>query len=231
MAKPKALLKGQELTPDNHHPNTRLEWDESLHVHKRVTVSNRGKKVNVSGSLYVARSGEIGVSYDDGQNTHRHIRNKKEEEELRKRFKKEIREALTDSEEASAFIKTIREQVNNLSNGQDNHVIQERMVEAFDNIMDAFGVNIGQKKILRNSNNDLFLLYVDTKRPTDYIDYLRFVVTRYNRNYHLEELYMPGVYYVTYLDGQLKVGEFSPYAALKYRLQGFPISGKGMYTD
>lgn len=26
MAKPKSLLKGQELTPDNHHPNTPLEW-------------------------------------------------------------------------------------------------------------------------------------------------------------------------------------------------------------
>lgn len=40
MAKPKSLLKGQELTPNNHHPNTPLEWDASLHLHKKITVGN-----------------------------------------------------------------------------------------------------------------------------------------------------------------------------------------------
>lgn len=231
MAKPKSLLKGQELTPDNHHPNTPLEWDESLHVHKRVVVSNRGKKVAVSGSIYVAKNRAIGVSYDEGQNNHRHINNNKEEEELRKRFTKEVCDALTNPEEATAFIENIREQVNKLSQEQGNQVAQGRMVEAFDNIMDAFGVSTNQKKIIRNNNNDLFFLYVDSPQPMDYIGYLGIVVKWYNRFYYFEELFEPGVYYATFIDGQLNVGEFSPYAALKYRLKGFPISGKGMIED
>ena len=230
MAKPKSLLKGQELTPDNHHPNTPLEWDASLHLHKKVTVGNKGKKVGVSGSLYVASNREIGVAYDKGGNNHGHIRNKKEENDLREKFKKEVREALTDSEEATAFIKNIREHVDCLSQGKDNPLVaRDRMVEAFDNIMDAFGVSTNQKKIIRNSNNELFLLYVDTPKLMDYVGYLAYVVTRYNRYYHLQELFEPGVYYVTFIDGQLSVGEFSPYAALKYRMKGFSISGRGMY--
>ena len=57
--KPKSLLKGQELTLDNHHPNTPLVWDEHLYIHKRVTLKNQGKNVAVSGSLYVGKNREV----------------------------------------------------------------------------------------------------------------------------------------------------------------------------
>lgn len=232
MAKPKSLLKGQELKPDNHHPNTPLEWDASLHLHKKVTVGNKGKKVGVSGSLYVASGREIGVAYDKGGNNHGHIGNKKEADGLREKFKKEVRDALTDPEEATAFITNIKQQVDKLSQGQDNPLLaKDRMIEAFDNIMDAFGVSTTQKKTLRNNNGDLFLLYVDTHQMDDYIGYLGYVVKTYNRYYYLEELFEPDVYYATFIDGQLSVGEFSPYAALKYRLNGFHISRKGLFED
>ena len=232
MGKPKSLLKGQQLTPDNHHPNTPLEWDESLHFHKKVTVGDKGKKVGVSGSLYVTSNKEIGVAYDKGGNNHGHICNKEEADGLREKFAKEVREALTDPEDATAFIKNIRDLVDNLSHGlNDSLIAKKRMIEAFDNIMNAFGVSTSQKKALRNDNNDLFLLYVDSPKPMDYIRYLSHVVIKYNRFYHLMNLFEPAIYYATFLDGQLMIGEFSPYAALKYRLRGFPISGRGIYGD
>ena len=231
MGKPKSLLKGQELTLDNHHPNTPLVWDEHLHIHKRVTLKNQGKKVAVSGSLYVGKNREVGVTYDKGGNAHGHISDEKEENILREKLRKEVRDALSDPEEASAFIKNLRGKIDELSRGQKDNVAKERMEEAFDNIMDAFGVNPRQKKILKNENDDLFLLYVDTPKPMDYIGYLGFVVKTYNRYYYLDDLFDPAVYYATFLNGKLNVGELTPYATLKYRVKGFRISRKGMFEE
>lgn len=150
---------------------------------------------------------------------------------MREKLRREVREALSDSEEASAFIKNLRGKIDELSRGQKENVARERMSEAFDNIMDAFGVSTTQKKVLRNNNGDFFMLYVDLSQPMDYIGYLRYVVKTYNRYYYLDELFEPAVYYTTFLNGKLSVGELTPYATLKYRVKGFRISGWGILEE
>lgn len=227
MGKPKDLLKKQEITFDKHHWDIPLEWDKDLHFHKKLIVSGKkGKKESVSGVFHVTEKG-IDVVYDCGNNEHKNIRDDDEREILKKHLKKEIREAMSDDKEARAFIEHVGKQIESLSKGQDSKVISSRKKQAFDNIMSALGVSTVRSVSLSNKNGDLLSFYMD--RSDGYFDfgYLLNVVNIYQRHYDvfIDEYH---IFYIVYVGGKITIGEFSPYALLKYRYKGFRISRRGL---
>lgn len=228
MGKPKDLLKKQEITFDKHHWDVPMEWDRDLHFHKKLIVSGmKGRKVSVSGVFHVAEKG-IDVVYDSGNNTHKKITNDKERDLLENHLKKEIRDAMSDDKEARTFIEHVSKQIESLSKGQDSKTIASRKKQAFDNIMSALGVSTARSVSLANTNGDLLSFYMDS--PDGYFDigYLLYTLVIYQKYYHayVDEYYP--IFYIIYIDGQLSLGEFTPYTLLKYRYKGFKISRKSI---
>lgn len=230
MSKPKDLLKKQELSLDNHHPNTPLEWDDELHFHKKITVCCEGEKTSVSGSFHLKKDRGVGITFDMGKSHHK-IKNEKVREQLKKSLKKEIQDAMKDSQEARAFIKSVTSMVESLSSGQNGREIIKRKRQAYDNVMSALGIPVAKSVSLANSNEDLLSFYMDGPDSYFDIDNLLYAIRLYQKHYHLhiDELnQINPIYYIIYENGKLSLGELSPYAIVKYRHKGFRMSKKGV---
>lgn len=227
MGKPKDLLKKQELTLDNHHPNTPLEWDDEVHFHKNMTVSFGGEKTSISGSFHLTKDRGIGVTFDKGKSHHK-IKSAKERKQLETVLKKEIVDAMKDEQEAHAFIKSVIDLVKSFSSGQNEKEVKKRVKQAYDSVMSALGVSTARSVNLANTNGDLLSFYMDSPDGNFDIEYMLYTLMFYQRNYHAYVKDSYQIYYIVYMGGHLSIGEFTPYALLKYRFKGFRISRKGI---
>lgn len=229
MGKPRDLLKKQEISFDNHQSGKEVEWNDDLHFHKKMTVENpRGKKKGISGVFHVTKDRGVGVTYDCGKE-HPKIQNEKDREFFSNKIKKEISGVIEKSnEEARSFLNRIMESIESISKGQSPQEIARRKNQAFDSIMDSLGITPQRKIVLRNKNNDILSLYVECQEGISGIDALLNLSRWYNRYYQYLETPGVSVYYVTYLNATMTMGELTPYAFLKYKTKGFRLSQKGI---
>lgn len=229
MAKPRDLLRWEEISFDNHQSEKEAEWKDNLHFHKKMTVNNpKGKRTAVSGIFHVTKDKGVGVTYDRGKE-HPKIKNEKEREFFSNKIKKEINDVLEHSnEEARYFLERIMEKITSISKGQSPKETVRRKNQAFDSIMGALGISPQRKVVLRNKNNDLLAFYVENQGERDGIDALMYLTHFYSRHYFYMELPEVQVYYITYVQGKLTMGELTPYAFLKYKRQGFKLTISGI---
>ena len=229
MAKPRDLLRREEISFDNHQSEKEAEWKDDLHFHKKMTVNNpKGKRTAVSGIFHVTNDRGVEVTYDKGKE-HPKIKNEKERVFFSKKIKKEINNVLEHSnEETRYFLERIMEKITSISKGKNPKEIARRKNQAFDSIMGALNITPQRKVVLRNKNNDLLAFYVENQSQHDGIDALMYLTRFYNRHYFYMELPKVQVYYITYMQGKLTVGEMTPYAFLKYKRQGFKLTISGI---
>lgn len=229
MGKPRDLLKEQEISFDNHQSVKEAEWNDDLHFHKKMTVSDqKGKATEVSGVFHVNRNRGIDVTYDRGKE-HPKIKNKKEREYFSNKIKKEISGVLEKSnDEAHSFLKRVMEKIDSISSGQSQKEKARRKNQAFDSIMDSLGITPQRKVVLRNKNNDILSLYVENNGDGEGIEALLFLIRWYNRYYLYRKLEDINVYYITFQQGKLTMGELTPYSFLKYKRQGFGLTISGV---
>lgn len=227
MSHPKDLLKKQEIDFDNHHPATELKWDDDLHFHKKITVKNsKGKSTDVSGIFHVKKNRGIDVTFDKGKN-HPRIKDKKEQDFFKRKIKQEISGIIeSNDEDTRVFIERVMSALDSLSKGLDLNEQKKRKSDAFDNVMDALGISNSRKTTLRNSNADLLSFYVDGEHRSQTFNCLLYLVDRYNRQLSYVEFEDCSVYYALYRNGKLSLGEFTPYAIMKFKRFGFKVSSK-----
>lgn len=227
----KGLLKGQKLTFDNHHPNVPATWDGALHFHKSMTVpDDDGKKQNISGVFYVAEDKAVDVQWDQGGNNHKKIIDDNKRKKLRDRIVKEIKGALADANEAHEFLDNIWQHLKSISAGLNEEDLKKRFEVAFDNIMSALGIASDRRIEIKNreANRGFFALYVDAPRQFDVVGYASGAMKLYNRYYHGAPLREPMIYFVSYDDDELCLGELTPSEVLRHRLMGYRLSGEGV---
>lgn len=170
----------------------------------------------------------VDVTYDKGKE-HPKIKNDKEREFFSNKIKKEINGVLEHSnEEARYFLERIMEKITSISKGQNPKEAARRKNQAFDSIMDALGITAQRKVVLRNKNNDLLAFYVENQNQYDGIDALMYLTRFYSRHYFYIELPDIQVYYITYIQGKMTMGELTPYAFIKYKRQGFKLTISGI---
>ena len=229
MAKPRDLLRKQEITFDNHQPGKEAEWNDNLHFHKKMTVDNpKGKTTGVSGIFHVTKDRGVDVTYDNGKE-HPKIKKEKERDFFSNKIKKEISGVIEKSnEEARSFLNRIMDGIDSISKGQNQQEIIRRKKQAFDSIMGALGITPKRKVVLQNDNNDILSLYIDNQKGEDSIDALLYLSRCYNRFYQYVNIPDVTVYYITYLKGKMIMGEMTPYAFLKFKTKKFKLSNKGI---
>lgn len=225
MGKLRDLLKKQEISFDNHHPNTPIEWDDNLHFHKKMTVKGpKGKKVKVSGSFHVNNNMGVYVTYDSG-NTHKKIQDDKEREGLESKLKKEIGDIIENNdEEARQFIKHVTDALDSISAGQNLEEVIKRKIMAFDNVMGALGISHKRKIELFDKNKDLLSIYIEAPSQKESIYGLNYLLEHYSQKYDYIEIPGLSVYYITHDNNKgLTMGELTPYAYLNYKTKGFDL--------
>ena len=229
----KDLLVGQKLTFDNHHPNVEAKWDNNLHFHKSMTMEDQGKKVKVSGVVYVANQRQVDVQWDLGNNKHKKIKDDRQASRLQKSLKDEVSDALkNDDDQSHAFLDNIWNHLKSINAGVKPEDIKSRFCEAYDNIMDALGISKDRKIEIRNQdkNKGFFSLYVDgNNQIIDYQGYVKHAVVQYNRWHNDIELERtPPIYFICYFDKKLTMGELTPNQVSLFRHKGFRLSGVGI---
>ena len=228
MARPRDLLKKQEISFDNHHEGIPEEWDDNLHLHKKMTVGGpKGVKADISCVIHVAKNRGIKATYHKGK-SHPKIKNEAERRFYEEKIKKEISEAIEKNEdEARPFLRTVMSEIESISRGEERTEVKHRKQEAYDNIMDALGISPKLKVSLRNKNNDLMSFYVEAPSKEVALNGLLYLTTNYNRYYRYIETPDIEVYYIVANNDVITMGEFSPYALLKYKHQGYSITKMG----
>lgn len=232
MGHPKDLLKKQEITFDNHHPSTIINWDDDLHFHKKITVNDsKGKPTKVSGIFHVKKNRGIGVTYDDGKN-HRKIKDKKDRDFFERKIKEEIRGIIdSNDEDARLFLERVMSAIDSFSSGVESGERKGRKDSAFDNIMDALGISNNRKISLKNSNDDLLSFYVEEIHHLQNSNPFFYLINRYNRHSSYVESDDFSVYYVLFRGGRLSLGELTPFAIMKFKRYGFKVSTKSILEN
>ena len=225
MARTKDLLKKQEISFDNHHECIPAEWDDNLHLHKKMTVrSPKGVSVDVSAVIHVAKNRGIKATYHKGK-SHPKIKNEDERHHYEEKIKKEISDAIEKNEdEARPFLRRVMDEIESISRGEKPSKVKQRKQEAYDNIMDALGIKPSLKVTLRNKNNDLLSLYVEAPSKDLALNGLLNFTSMYSRNYQYIEIPGIDIYYIVEKEDILSMGELTPYAFLKYKYQGYSIT-------
>lgn len=96
--------------------------------------------------------------------------------------------------------------------------------------MSALGIASDRRIEIKNrdANRGFFALYVDAPRQFDVVGYASGAMKLYNRYYHGAPLREPMIYFVSYDDDELCMGELTPSEVLRHRLKGYRLSGEGV---
>ena len=153
----KALIEGEEIHLDNHHPNLLLDWDsnQDIHIHKTTYMEYDGKTISVDARISINSDRGIVIVPKKEQT--------QKQEQIRRKIIGEIKDAFENPHNrkiTKAFVKDLIDELKDINIKKTPEIIEQ----TFDRIMGYFGLNENVGKLFKNEKESFLKKYRDSKR-------------------------------------------------------------------